>query len=126
MPVRFAVLAWPLGERSAGAVRAAAGAGRCTRSRACRGSQQGRTGKIHGGRIARRFKGADAFRRPERFAELLEAARLAEPGIDIARVERARAAAAAVDAGAIASSAQGADIGRLVDEARLKAIRELG
>ena len=38
---------------------------------------------------------------------------------------RARAAAA-VDA-AIASSAQGADIiGRLVDEARLEAIRELG
>jgi hypothetical protein len=41
-------------------------------------------------------------------------------------MERARAAAAAVDAGAIASSAQGADIGRLLDEARLKAIKELG
>jgi tRNA nucleotidyltransferase (CCA-adding enzyme) len=71
------------------------------------------------------LKGADAFRRPERFAELLEAARLADPSIDIARIERARQAAAAVDAGAIARSAQGADIGRLVDEARLAAIKSL-
>ena len=72
------------------------------------------------------LKRADAFRRPERFAQLLEAARLADRGIDTARVERARAAAAAVDASAIAPSAHGADIGRLIDEARLRVIRELG
>jgi tRNA nucleotidyltransferase (CCA-adding enzyme) len=70
------------------------------------------------------LKAADAFRRPERFAELLEVARLAAHGVDFTRLERARAAAAAVDAGALASKAAGADIARLVDEARLKAIAE--
>ncbi len=69
------------------------------------------------------LKGADAFRRPERFSEVLQAARLAEPGTDIARIERARAAASAVDAGGIAQSASGPDIGRRVDQARLEAIR---
>ena len=49
------------------------------------------------------LKRTDALRRPERFAELLEVARLAAHGIDFARLERARAAAAAVDAGAIAA-----------------------
>ena len=68
------------------------------------------------------LKKTDALRRPERFAQLLEVARLAAHGIDFTRLERARAAAAAVDAGAIASKASGADIARLVDEARLKAI----
>ena len=68
------------------------------------------------------LKKTDALRRPERFAQLLEVARLAAHGIDFARLERARAAAAAVDAGAIAARASGADIARLVDEARLKAI----
>ena len=72
------------------------------------------------------LKGADAFRRPERFAELLEAARLADPKLDTARAEKAYAAAAAVDAGAIARDASGRDIGRKVDEARLNAIRAVG
>jgi tRNA nucleotidyltransferase (CCA-adding enzyme) len=70
------------------------------------------------------LKKTDAFRRPERFAQLLEAARLSAHGADLARLERARAAAAAVDAGAIAKIAKDADIARLVDEARLKAITE--
>jgi tRNA nucleotidyltransferase (CCA-adding enzyme) len=66
------------------------------------------------------------LRRPERFAELLEAARIAEPGIDTARIERARGAAAAVDAGAIAAKAASpSQIAKRVDEARLKAIKEL-
>ena len=68
------------------------------------------------------LKTADAFRRPERFAELLQVARLAEPGVDTARIERALRAAAAVDAGEIAKRARGADIGRLIDEARVEAI----
>src|SRR5688572_19390220 len=38
------------------------------------------------------LKAADAFRRPERFAELLEVARLAAHGTDFARLEKARAA----------------------------------
>ena len=71
------------------------------------------------------LKKTDALRRPERFAEVLEVARLAAHGIDFTRLERARDAAAAVDAGAIASQASGADIARRVDEARLKAIQEL-
>jgi tRNA nucleotidyltransferase (CCA-adding enzyme) len=70
------------------------------------------------------LKKTDALRRPERFAHLLETARLAAHGADLARLERARAAAAAVDAGAIAKTAKDADIARLVDEARLKAIQE--
>ena len=56
-------------------------------------------------KILELLKATDAFRRPERFAELLEVARLAAHGTDLARLERARAAAAAVDAGAIASKA---------------------
>ena len=69
------------------------------------------------------LKKTDALRRPERFAELLEVARLAAHGADLARLERARAAAAAVDAGAIAAKASAADIARLIDEARLQAIK---
>jgi tRNA nucleotidyltransferase (CCA-adding enzyme) len=72
--------------------------------------------------MLRLLKAVDAFRRPERFAELLEVARLAAHGIDFARLERARAAAAAVDAGAIAGSGPGEEIARRIDEARLKAI----
>jgi tRNA nucleotidyltransferase (CCA-adding enzyme) len=69
------------------------------------------------------LKKTDALRRPERFAELLEVVRLAAHGADLARLERARAAAAAVDAGAIAAKASAADIPRLIDEARLQAIK---
>jgi tRNA nucleotidyltransferase (CCA-adding enzyme) len=70
------------------------------------------------------LKTTDALRRPERFAEVLEVARLAAHGTDFTRLERARAAAAGVDAGAIAAKSSGADIARLVDEARLAAIQE--
>ena len=70
------------------------------------------------------LKRTDAFRRPERFNELLEVARLAG-GTDGARLERALKAAAGVDAGAIAASAasQG-EIPELVDQARLRAISD--
>jgi tRNA nucleotidyltransferase (CCA-adding enzyme) len=72
----------------------------------------------------RLLKLADAFRRPERFAELLEAARLAEPQLQTARIEAAQRSAAAVDAGAIARSAPDpARIAQSVDEARERAIR---
>jgi len=69
------------------------------------------------------LKQADAFRRPERFAELLQVARLAAHGTDFRRAERAHAAASAVDAGAVAAG--GGDIGKRVDEARLQAIKSL-
>jgi tRNA nucleotidyltransferase (CCA-adding enzyme) len=127
VPVRFALLTWPLQEREVESL--------CERLRApnevrelaltaARGKAnlKGSTPES----LLALLKGADAFRRPERLAELLEAARLADPAIDTARIERARAAAAGVDGGAISRSAEGADIGRLVDEARLKAIRESG
>jgi len=128
VPVRFAVLAWPLGEKEAQAL--------CGRLRtpsevrelalAAVRNREG-LGKSTPEALLGVLKGADAFRRPERFAELLEAARLAEPGINTARLQRAFQAASAVDAGAIAAKAASpSEIGKLVDEARLKAIRELG
>jgi tRNA nucleotidyltransferase (CCA-adding enzyme) len=68
------------------------------------------------------LKRTDAFRRPERFAELLETARLAAHGKDFARLEGAFKAASAVDAGAIAKALQGAEIPRQIDQARIEAI----
>jgi len=72
------------------------------------------------------LKRTDAFRRPDRFADLMQVARLAAPKADLARLEKARAAAAAVDAGAVAAEASGREIGRRVDAARLRAIKSLG
>jgi tRNA nucleotidyltransferase (CCA-adding enzyme) len=69
------------------------------------------------------LKRSDAFRRPARFEELLEVARRDMPIVDTARLERARDAAAAVDAGAIAAQASSpGDIARLIDERRVEAI----
>ncbi|HEX5611922.1 MAG TPA: multifunctional CCA tRNA nucleotidyl transferase/2'3'-cyclic phosphodiesterase/2'nucleotidase/phosphatase, partial [Burkholderiales bacterium] len=69
------------------------------------------------------LKLADAFRRPERFRELLDAERFAEPALKTERIEAAYRAAAAVDAGAIAESASDpAQIARRVEEARRSAI----
>jgi tRNA nucleotidyltransferase (CCA-adding enzyme) len=73
------------------------------------------------------FNAVDAWRRPERFAELLTAAFAGEPGAEPAktRLERARAAAAAVDAGEIAKAARAAaEIRGGVNAARLEAIRQ--
>jgi hypothetical protein len=56
---------------------------------------------------------------------LLEVARLASLDLDTKRVERALAAAAAVDSGAIAARATSpAEIPRLIDEARERAIAQ--
>ncbi len=71
------------------------------------------------------LKGADAFRRPDRFGEVLQAARLAIPGFDAARAEAARRAASAIDAAAIAKSSAGGDVGRAIDDARLQALEKL-
>ncbi len=73
------------------------------------------------------LKGADAFRRRERFAELLDAARIAEPvepmQAGAGRLIRALTAAAGVDAGALARDApSAADIPVRLDSAREKAI----
>jgi tRNA nucleotidyltransferase (CCA-adding enzyme) len=67
------------------------------------------------------LKRADAFRRPERFAELLQVA--SAGGADVRRLESALRAAAGVDAGAIAARAQApAEIPGLIDRARVEAI----
>jgi tRNA nucleotidyltransferase (CCA-adding enzyme) len=72
------------------------------------------------------FNAVDAWRRPERFAELLKAAFAGEPNAAPAgaRLERARAAAATVNAGEIAKAAKSAiEIRGGVNAARLAAIR---
>jgi tRNA nucleotidyltransferase (CCA-adding enzyme) len=125
VPARFTLLAWPLAEaeieklcerlRAPNEARELA----LTASRT-RDALKGSTPEA----LLELLKRADAFRRPERFAELLEAAKLAEPGIDTARIARALRAAAAVDAGAIAAKASSqAEIPKLLDGARVQAIR---
>jgi tRNA nucleotidyltransferase (CCA-adding enzyme) len=69
------------------------------------------------------LKRADAVRRPERFAQLRASARLAEPELDLRRVENAFSAAAAVDAAAIARESP-RDIGERVERARQQAIEK--
>ena len=126
LAVRFALLAWPLEEAEVEKL--------CERLRApnevcdaallaARSRERLQAAhKATPAALLELLKAADAFRRPERFAELLKVARLAEPGTDFARLERARQAAAAVSAGEIAKQAGARDIARLIDEARLAAI----
>lgn len=68
----------------------------------------------------------DAWRRPDRFEELLRAAVAGEPDADraLARLRNARDAAASLDAGAIAKASGNADqIRARLNAARLEAIR---
>jgi len=72
------------------------------------------------------FNLADAWRRPQRFAELMTAAFAdeADNGPARARLERALRAAVAVRGGDIAKASKGADAIRMnMDAARLEAIR---
>ena len=128
LDVRFALLAWPLAEP---AVRAL-----CDRLRVpgdprelamslCRCKDRIVTAESASpSEILDSLKRADAFRRPERFAALLHAARLAQPGLSTARIEAAQAAAAGVDAGAIArATSDASQIPALLDAAREQAIR---
>jgi tRNA nucleotidyltransferase (CCA-adding enzyme) len=127
LPVRFALLAWPLepGEvealserlRVPNEVRELALA--ASRNREALRAVRRATPQA----LLELLKRADAFRRPERFTELLEVASLSE-GIDTARLERALRAAAAVDAGAIAAQAAPSDIAQRIDEARVRAIAQ--
>jgi len=123
---RFALLCWPLKESEVEAL--------CERLRvpsevrelallAC--SNRERLRAANPQELLELLKRTDAFRRPERFAELLRVAKLSDAKIDTARIERALRAAAAVDAGAIAArAASQAEIPRLIDEARLRAITQ--
>jgi len=127
LAVRFARLAWPLQESEVQAL--------CERLKvpnevrelallACRNRVA-----LRGSRLAspeallELLKRSDAFRRPERFHELLEVAKRDKPIVDTARVERALEAAKGVDAGAIAAQASDPKkIAQLIDEARVQAI----
>ncbi|HZM34379.1 MAG TPA: multifunctional CCA tRNA nucleotidyl transferase/2'3'-cyclic phosphodiesterase/2'nucleotidase/phosphatase [Burkholderiales bacterium] len=124
--VRFAHLAWPLEEAQAEAL--------CERLKApnefreaarlaCRNRE--RLAGTPGAKpleLLALLKSTDAFRRPERFLGLLDAAALAT-GVNTARARRAMQAAAAVDAGAVAARAKRPqDIPGLIDEARLEAL----
>ncbi len=128
LPVRFAVLAWPLAEAEAEALcerlkvpnevrelalLASRNAGRL-REAASAGAAQ----------LLELLKRTDAFRRPDRFAALLEAARNAEPDLDVQRLQRALQAASQVDAGAIARQHAAPQIAARIDEARLRAIEQ--
>jgi tRNA nucleotidyltransferase (CCA-adding enzyme) len=125
MAVRFSLLTWPLEESAI--------EGLCERLRApnevrelaltaCRTKHKLAASTPEG--LLDLLKRGDAFRRPERFAQLLEVARA--QAVDTARIERALHAAAGVDAGAIAAKAAApAEIPKLLDQARVKAIRSL-
>jgi len=126
LPVRFAVLCWPLAEAGILAL--------CERLRvpneerelavlACRTQKFLNAAKAD--ELLNLLKRADAFRRPERFALLLQAAKLVQPGINTARIEKALAVADAVDAGEIARKASApAAISALLDQAREQAIAD--
>ena len=124
---RFARLAWPLKESEVQAL--------CERLKvpsdvrelallACRNRIALRASRLATPEaLLELLKRTDAFRRPERFADLLAVARREEPVIDTARLEQALSAAAAVDAGAIAAKASSPqEIAKLIDQARIDAI----
>ena len=126
LPVRFALLCWPLSEPEIRAL--------CDRIKvpneerelallACRCKDLLNPSKA--GEFLDLFKRADAFRRPERFRDFLEAARLAELKLPEGKITKALQAATAVDAGAVASRAgKPAEIAALLDQAREQAIQE--
>jgi tRNA nucleotidyltransferase (CCA-adding enzyme) len=129
VPVRFAVMAWPHAEAEVAALCERLKAPNEVRELAllaCRNRMALRGAALASpAALLELLKRTDALRRPERFAELLQAARLAALDVDTRRLERALAAAAAVDAGAIAAKAGApAEIARLVDEARERAISQ--
>jgi tRNA nucleotidyltransferase (CCA-adding enzyme) len=125
LPVRFALLAWPLQETDVEAL--------CKRLRApnevrdlallASGYREQLKHAKQPEELLELLKRTDAFRRPERFAQLLEVARGAAPKTDFLRLQRALRAAAAVDGGAIAAQGAGKDIARRIDAARLEAVR---
>ncbi len=129
VPVHFAVIAWPHQEAEVAALcerLKAPNEARELALLACRNRIALRGAALATpAALLELLKRTDAFRRPERFAELLEAARLAALDVDTGRLRRALAAAAAVDGGALAAKAQSpAEIARLIDEARSRAIAQ--
>ncbi|HTP63327.1 MAG TPA: multifunctional CCA tRNA nucleotidyl transferase/2'3'-cyclic phosphodiesterase/2'nucleotidase/phosphatase [Burkholderiales bacterium] len=128
LPVRFAALCWPLAEAEVKAL--------CDRLKVPNEERElalalnrarGLLGASGAGELLGLLKRADAFRRPERFLALLQAARLAEPGLETKKIEQAFAAASAVDAGEVARRAAApAEIPALLDREREQAIQKKG
>jgi tRNA nucleotidyltransferase (CCA-adding enzyme) len=125
LPVRFALLCWPLEEAAIEALcgrlkvpneerELALAACRCRPLLAAKTPDE----------LLALFKRGDALRRRERFGQLLEAAKLAQPGLDLQFVEKALQAASGVDAGAIAR-ADPVNIPARLDEARRQAIAKV-
>ena len=126
LPVRFALLCWPLDEREAEALCARLKVPNAERELAllaCR---------LRDSLAARRaadllavLKRADAFRRPERFALLLQTAVQVDPGFEPGTLQNALAAAQRVNAAEIARKASApAAISALLDQERERAIAE--
>ena len=127
VPVRFAVIAWPHAEGEVDAVCERLKAPNEVRELAllaCRNRLALRAVPLATpAALLELLKRTDAFRRPERIAQLCAVARFAALNLDTGRLERALAVATAVDAGAVAAAAPTpADIPRLIDEARERAI----
>ncbi|HEX7054717.1 MAG TPA: multifunctional CCA tRNA nucleotidyl transferase/2'3'-cyclic phosphodiesterase/2'nucleotidase/phosphatase [Burkholderiales bacterium] len=128
LPVRFARLAWPLKESEVEAL--------CERLRvpnevrelallAARNRVALRASSLATPQaLLELLKRADAFRRPARFRELLEVAARDVPLVDTSRLERAYAAAAAVNAGEVAARAAPGTIPEAIDAARIAAIEK--
>ena len=120
--VRFAVLTWGLAPEAIESL--------CERIRAPNEERElavtaSRCKPLLGAQTAERLlellKRGDAIRRRERFEQLLQAARLAQPDLKLDLVRKALDAAASVDAGAIAQQSP-QDIAARLDEARRQAI----
>jgi tRNA nucleotidyltransferase (CCA-adding enzyme) len=125
--VRFALIAWPHKEPEVSAVCERLKAPNEVRELAllaCRSRVALRAMPLaSAAALLELLKRTDAFRRPARFQALLDVARLGSPGLDTSKLERALAAATVVDAGAVAAKAASpAEIPRLIDEARIRAI----
>ncbi len=128
LAARFALLAWPMSEAEALALTERLKPPGDVRDLALLAARNRERLRGAAGAPAEALlellKATDALRRPERYAELLEVARTAEPDIDLTRAKRALEVALSVDAGAIAAASPAAEIPRRIDEARLRAIAE--
>lgn len=133
LAVRFAVLTWALDEDAVRRITEALKAPNEVRElalTACRHRRAlGAAGRAGAAALLALLKRSDAFRRRERFAELLQVLRLAAPGAEseaaARRLERALEAASAVDAGAVAAGAASpAEIPARIDEARRREIEK--
>jgi tRNA nucleotidyltransferase (CCA-adding enzyme) len=126
VPVRFALLAWPLPEAAVEALSERLRAPSDARELALLASRNRErllaSPRAPAPELLELLKRTDALRRPERFAELLQTAALAAPQADLSRLQKALRAAAGVDAGAVARNTAPNEIAKRVDEARLRAI----